>query len=71
MDNKEVFDDLHNAVAQELLRRVRSGEATAAELSVAVRMLKDNNATLGVITTDNPMANLLESLPFDIAEQLN
>jgi len=71
MEQKDLFDELHSAVAKELLNRVKSGETSAAELGVAVRMLKDNNATLGVITTDHPLANLLETLPFEVSEHLN
>ena len=70
MSAKQQMDSLHDAVTQELLLRVRSGEATASELSVAVKFLKDNGATLDVITESNPMANLLNELPFDIAEQV-
>lgn len=64
------MDSLHKEVTQELLLRVRSGEATASELSVAVKFLKDNGASLDVIMTDSPMANLLEGLPFDIGDNL-
>lgn len=64
---KDSLDQLHESVAAELLARVRSGEATSAELSVAVKFLKDNNAVLDVITTESPLANLLEDLPFEEA----
>jgi hypothetical protein len=67
---KQQIDSLHEAVTQELLLRVRSGEATASELSVAVKFLKDNGASLDVIMAESPMANLLEGLPFDVAEQV-
>ena len=67
---KQQIDSLHEAVTQELLLRVRSGEATASELSVAVKFLKDNGASLYVIMAESPMANLLEGLPFDVAEQV-
>ena len=70
MTEKQQMDTLHNAVTQELLLRVQSGEATASELSVAVKFLKDNGASLDVITAQSPMANLLEGLPFDAAEQI-
>lgn len=70
MSKKELIDNLHDAVTQDLLLRVRSGEATASELSVAVKFLKDNGASLDVITESNPMANLLNELPFDVAENL-
>lgn len=66
--DRDILDSLHNVVAQELLARVKTGEATSAELSVAVKFLKDNNAVLDVITPESPLGNLLESLPFDISE---
>lgn len=64
------MDSLHKEVTQELLLRVRSGEATASELSVAVKFLKDNGASLDVIMAESPMANLLEGLPFDMGDNL-
>jgi hypothetical protein len=70
MSKKQQMDTLHDAVTQELLLRVKSGEATASELSVAVKFLKDNGASLDVITAESPMAGLLESLPFDATENI-
>jgi hypothetical protein len=67
---KQLIDSLHEAVTQELLLRVRSGEATASELSVAVKFLKDNGASLDVIMAESPMANLLNDLPFNAAEKM-
>lgn len=64
MDRK-ILDELHESVAQDLLQKVKSGEASASELSVATKFLKDNGACLEVITTESPMANLLEALPFE------
>ena len=68
--DRDILETLHEAVAGELLARVKSGEATASELSVAVKFLKDNNANLDVVTSESPVANLLENLPFDVATQL-
>lgn len=68
MTEKQLMDTLHEQVTKELLSRVMSGEATASELSVAVKFLKDNGASLDVVTAESPMANLLESLPFDMSE---
>ncbi len=65
---RNILDDLHDSVAKDLLSRIQSGEASASELSVAVKFLKDNNATLDVITAESPMANLLDALPFDTEE---
>ena len=70
MTEKQLIDSLQEAVTQQLLLRVRSGEATASELSVAVKFLKDNGASLGVIMAESPMANLLNDLPFNAAEKM-
>jgi hypothetical protein len=68
--DKQILDLLHETTAKELLQRIKSGDATASELSVAVKFLKDNNATLDVITAESPLGNILGNLPFDISEQL-
>lgn len=70
MTEKQLMDTLHDAVTKELLLRVQSGEATASELSVAVKFLKDNGASMDIITAESPLANLLESLPFETAESV-
>lgn len=70
MSKKELIDNLHDAVTQDLLLRVRSGEATASELSVAVKFLKDNGASLDAIMAESPMDNLLKDLPFEVAEKM-
>jgi hypothetical protein len=69
--DRQLLDLLHESVAKDLLSRVKSGEATAAELGVAVKFLKDNNAALDVIHAESPMGNLLASLPFDVKELVN
>jgi hypothetical protein len=38
----DLLENLHNAVAKDLLDKVQSGEATAQELSAAIKFLKDN-----------------------------
>jgi len=65
---RNILDDLHDSVAKDLLNRISSGEASASELSVAVKFLKDNGATHDVIHAESPMANLLDALPFDTEE---
>jgi|TARA_R110000796_G_scaffold209287_1_gene325627 hypothetical protein len=61
------LEALHASVTRELLSRVSSGEATASELSVAVKFLKDNGASTDVVTAESPMASLLAELPFEEA----
>lgn len=48
----------------EMIRRIKTGEATAADLSAARQMLKDNGIQ-AVATDDSPMLELVNSLPFD------
>jgi len=60
---------LHSAVAQTLLDKIKSGEAKSADLGVAVRFLKDNGIEAAPVN-DNPLARLLDSLPFDEEEEL-
>ena len=43
---KQLMESLHDAVTKDLLMRVQSGEATASELSVAVKFLKDSGCLL-------------------------
>lgn len=47
-----------------LVEKIRSGEATASELSVARQLLKDNGVQ-ATVTDDSPMKELVSSLPFD------
>ena len=53
---------LHTAVAEDLHRRITDGEASAAELSVAVKFLKDNHID-SVPTDDNAIGALLDGMP--------
>lgn len=59
---KETLEALHEAVAQDLIRRVKSGEASAAELSTAVRFLKDNNIE-AIASENDGLSELIKNLP--------
>lgn len=61
----DMLKQLEDALAQDLLDRVQSGTATAAELAVARQYLKDAGAFAGVIEAGSPAHNLLTNLPFD------
>ncbi|APU00295.1 terminase small subunit [Ralstonia phage RS-PII-1] len=52
-----LLEQLHAAVAEELLTRVKNGEATAADLGAAIKMLKDNSIT-AVIEDNAAMSEL-------------
>lgn len=62
---EEIQKELHAALAQELLDRIKSGEAKPGDLAVARQLLKDN----GVFKEpedpkDNPLGELASVLPF-------
>ena len=64
MDSK-LLGDLHTAIAKDLLERVLSGDANAAELNVARAFLKDNNVDASADQSE-PLADLAKSLPFNV-----
>ena len=43
--NVDLLGQLHVAVAEGLLKRITSGEATAADFGAAITMLKNNSIT--------------------------
>ena len=57
------LDSLHGLVARELMKKIRSGEATSSDFSVAVKFLKDNGVEQ-VALPGTPVADLAASLPF-------
>ena len=61
----ELLSDLHLAIAEELLRKVLSGDANAADLNVARAFLKDNGVD-STLDASIPMENLAKSLPFNV-----
>lgn len=40
--SNDLLENLHNSVAQMLLAKIESGEASPAEISAAIKFLKDN-----------------------------
>jgi len=55
--------------AKHLLDRIRSGEVTAAELTVAMKLLKDNGIN-AIPTKSNGLGDLAESLPFQSLDEI-
>lgn len=43
--SESLLNELHDAAATELLRRIQEGDATAADIANALKMLKDNDIT--------------------------
>jgi hypothetical protein len=62
--SNDMMDMLHRKVAEGLLERIQSGDATAAEFSAAIKFLKDNGIE-ALPVEGSPLFNLVDSLPFD------
>ena len=66
--NKDTLGALHEAVATYLQLKIESGEATAGDISAAIKFLKDNGIE-AITTKNNRLTELAESLPsFDDPE---
>ena len=59
---EEKFNELHNLVTLEFLKRVKSGEASAHELKAACDWLKTNDVT-GVANEGSPIDKLANVMP--------
>lgn len=62
--NKKVLEQIHNALAEELLKKIQDGSASATELNVARQFLKDNGIDCAPVSSQ-PMLNLAQIMPFD------
>ena len=60
--NEEQFNELHNLVTLEFLKRVKSGEASAHELKAACDWLKTKDIT-GIAYDGNPLDKLANVMP--------
>ena len=56
------FNELHNLVTTEFLKRVKSGEATTQDLKAACDWLRTNDIT-GIAYEGNPLDKLTKILP--------
>ena len=59
---EDMFNDLHNIVTQELLNRIKSGEASTADLKAACDWLAKNDIS-GVAYDGNPLDKLQSIMP--------
>lgn len=66
--SEELLGSLHDAVAKDLLARVKSGEATPAELNAAIKFLQ-NNGIEAMCEEDSPVHDLMKSLPIFSEEE--
>jgi hypothetical protein len=58
----EILNALHDAVANDLLKKIKTGEASAQELQAAIKFLKDNHIEGDL--TQNPSLQDLKSTIF-------
>jgi hypothetical protein len=56
------FSELHNLVTTELLNRIKSGEATTADIKASIEWLKTNDIT-GIAYEGNPLDKLQSIMP--------
>ena len=59
---EDQFNELHNLVTKEYLARIKSGEATTADLKAACDWLKTNDIS-GVAYDGNPLDKLASIMP--------
>ena len=59
---EEKFNELHNLVTEDFLKRVKSGEATTQDLKAACDWLKTNDIT-GVATDGSSLDKLANIIP--------
>ena len=59
---EDQFNELHNLVTKEFLARIKSGEASTADLKAACDWLKTNDIS-GVQYDGNPLDKLAKVMP--------
>jgi len=60
--NEDQFNELHQLITTEFLGRIKSGEATTADLKAAADWLTKNDIT-GVAVNDSALSNLANLMP--------
>ena len=68
--SEDLFDELHALLTTEIIGRIRSGEATTADLRAAIDWLKANDIT-GVAVDGSPLASLMATIPDLTFEEVN
>ena len=68
--SEDLFDTLHSLVTEEFVTRIKSGEATTADLRAATDWLHKNDIT-GFAATGSPLAGLAGLIPELTFEDVN
>lgn len=67
---EELLGQLHEAVAKGLLDKILSGEASPADYSAAIRMLKDNKIE-AIVEPGDTLDKIYQNLPtFDDEDEI-
>jgi hypothetical protein len=59
----EALENLHSQVAETLSDKLKSPDVTAADISAAIKFLKDNGID-AIPTKGSPLGNLADTVPF-------
>ena len=59
---EDTLGELHELIARGLISRLKSGEATSADYTAAIKFLKDNGISC-IGTRNDDMKELVDSLP--------
>ena len=59
--NEDLFDELHSLLTNELVGRIKSGEASTADLRAAIDWLAKNDIT-GLPVSGSPLASLMGTI---------
>ena len=68
--SEDLFDELHSLLTTEIISRIKTGEATTADLRAAIDWLKANDIT-GVAVSGSPLASLMASIPDLTFDEVN
>jgi len=60
--SEDQFDMLHSLVTVELIQRIKSGEASTADLRAAIEWLSKNDIT-GIPISGSPLESLMGLIP--------
>lgn len=63
----DILSQLHSAIPKYILDKINDGSATAADLAVAVKFLKDNG--VDCVASENPgVTSLAEGMQFPVGD---
>ena len=60
--SEDTLGELHELIAKDLIAKIKSGEATSADINAAIKFLKDNDISC-VVSQSDDMKELVDSLP--------